>query len=50
MSYGVETLDAVLIDGSEFVGGAELDEVYGVRLLLLDDTETFRSWQTSRSQ
>jgi len=48
-SYGVETFDAVLIDGSEFAGRAELEEVYGARYLLLDDTETFKNWQTSRS-
>ena len=46
--YGVETFDAVLIDGSEFAGGAELEEVYGARFLLLDDTETFKNWETSR--
>jgi hypothetical protein len=46
--YAVETFDAVLIDGSEFAGRAELDEVYGARFLLLDDTETFKNWQTSR--
>ena len=46
--YGVETFDAVLIDGSEFAGRAELEEVYGARFLLLDDTETFKNWHTSR--
>jgi hypothetical protein len=47
--YGIETFDAVLIDGSEFAGRAELEEVYGARFLLLDDTETFKNWDTSRS-
>lgn len=46
--YGVETFDAVLIDGSEFAGRAELEEVYGARYLLLDDTETFKNWHGSR--
>jgi hypothetical protein len=46
--YGIETFDAVLIDGSEFAGRAELEEVYGARFLLLDDTETFKNWETSR--
>lgn len=41
---GIETFDAVLIDGSEFTGRAELDEVYGAHFLLLDDTETFKNW------
>lgn len=47
--YGIEAFDAVLIDGSEFAGRAELEEVYGTRFLLLDDTETFKNWDTSRS-
>jgi hypothetical protein len=46
--YAIETFDAVLIDGSEFAGGAELDEIYGARFLLLDDTETFKNWENSR--
>jgi hypothetical protein len=46
--YGIDTFDAVLIDGSEFAGRAELDQVYGARFLLLDDTETFKNWETSR--
>jgi hypothetical protein len=43
----IETFDAVLIDESEFAGRAELDEVYGARFLLLDDTETFKNWENS---
>jgi len=46
--YGIERFDAVLIDGSEFAGSAELEEVYGARFLLLDDTETFKNWDNSR--
>jgi hypothetical protein len=46
--YAIETFDAVLIDGSEFAGRAELDEVFGARFLLLDDTETFKNWENSR--
>jgi hypothetical protein len=46
--YAIETFDAVLIDGSEFAGPAELAEVYGARFLLLDDTETFKNWESSR--
>ncbi len=40
---GVETFDAVLIDGSEFTGKAELEEVYGARFLLLDDTRSYKN-------
>lgn len=46
--YGIATFDAVLIDGSEFAGRAELEEVYGARYLLLDDIETFKNWHSSR--
>jgi hypothetical protein len=46
--YSIHTFDAVLVDGSEFAGRAELDEVYGARFLLLDDTETFKNWENSR--
>jgi len=46
--YGIDTFDAVLIDGSEFTGSAELDDVYGARFILLDDTETFKNWHTTR--
>lgn len=40
---GVETFDAVLIDGSEFTGRAELDEVYGAKVILLDDINAFKN-------
>jgi hypothetical protein len=46
--HGIDTFDAVLIDGSEFTGSAELDEVYGARFLLLDDTQTFKNWANTR--
>jgi hypothetical protein len=45
---GIDTFDAVLIDGSEFTGKAELEEVYGSRFLLLDDTRTFKDWENER--
>jgi hypothetical protein len=40
---GVQTFGMVLIDGSEFAGPAELDEVYGADYLLLDDITTFKN-------
>jgi hypothetical protein len=46
--HDIAVFDAVLIDGSEFSGQAELDEVYGARFLLLDDTETFKNFENSR--
>lgn len=41
---GLKTFDAVLIDGSEFTGSAELDEVYGASHVLLDDIRTFKNY------
>ncbi|MEG4802915.1 FkbM family methyltransferase [Microcoleus sp. ARI1-B5] len=35
--------DVVLIDGSEFTGEAELDEVYGAKFIFLDDINTFKN-------
>ena len=35
--------DVVLIDGSEFTGESELDEVYGAKFILLDDINTFKN-------
>jgi hypothetical protein len=46
--HDIETFDAVLIDGSEFTGEAELDEVYGARFLLLDDTQTYKNYENAR--
>jgi glycosyltransferase involved in cell wall biosynthesis len=41
----IEHFDLVLIDGSEFTGVSELKEVYGSKLILLDDTTTFKNYQ-----
>lgn len=46
-AHRIEAFDAVLIDGSEFTGSAELDEVYGARFVLLDDTLTFKNWDNA---
>jgi hypothetical protein len=40
---GIDTFGMVLIDGSEFTGPAELDEVYGADYILLDDIGTFKN-------
>ena len=42
---GIARFDAVLIDGSEFAGKAELDAVYGARFVLLDDIRSFKNWE-----
>ncbi len=41
---GIDRFGIVLIDGSEFTGSAELDEVYGADYLLLDDIGTFKNF------
>ncbi len=40
----IKTFDMVLIDGSEFLGRAELEEVYGARIILLDDINGFKNY------
>lgn len=42
--HGIETFDMVLIDGSEFTGEVEYNKIKGARLILLDDTTTFKCW------
>jgi len=39
----IATFDMVLIDGSEFTGMAELEEVYGAEYILLDDINSFKN-------
>lgn len=41
----IDYFDVVLIDGSEFTGKAELDEVYGARYIFLDDINTFKNYE-----
>lgn len=39
----ISTFDMVLIDGSEFTGMAELEEIYGAEYILLDDIDGFKN-------
>lgn len=48
-SNGIARFGAVLIDGSEFTGVAELREVYGARFLLLDDICTYKNHANFRA-
>jgi hypothetical protein len=41
--HGIAQFDAALIDGSEFSGPADLNEVYGARFLLLDDIRSYKN-------
>jgi hypothetical protein len=45
MENGIAQFGMVLIDGSEFTGRAELDEVYGAQYILLDDIGTFKNFE-----
>ncbi|KOP26062.1 glycosyl transferase family 1 [Hapalosiphon sp. MRB220] len=39
----IDFFDLVLIDGSEFTGSAELNEIYGSKYICLDDINTFKN-------
>ncbi len=39
----------VLIDGSEFPGKAELEDVYGSKWILLDDVNAFKNYENYQS-
>lgn len=41
--YKIEHFDVVLIDGSEFTGEIELKQVYGAKIIILDDIKTFKN-------
>jgi hypothetical protein len=40
----IQNFDMVLIDGSEFTGERELHEIFGSRVIALDDVNTFKCW------
>ena len=40
----IELFDVVLIDGSEFTGSAEFEEIYGAKYIILDDINTFKNF------
>ncbi|MDJ1167896.1 glycosyltransferase family 1 protein [Roseofilum sp. BLCC_M154] len=44
----INQFDAVLIDGSEFTGSIELDQVYGAKWIMLDDINTFKNYRSHR--
>lgn len=46
--FAIDHFDLVVIDGSEFTGRAELDEVYGARFLALDDVRTYKNLDNRR--
>lgn len=46
--HAIDYFDMVLIDGSEFTGEVELAKVLGAKLILLDDTTTFKCFHARR--
>lgn len=42
--HGIDTFDMVLIDGSEFTGNVEFKKIYGASIILLDDTNSFKTY------
>lgn len=44
----IEFFDVVLIDGSEFTGSTELNEVYGAKVILLDDINSYKNYESHR--
>ena len=42
--YNIRNFGMVLIDGSEFTGEAELDEIYGAKIIMLDDINAFKNY------
>jgi hypothetical protein len=47
--HGIDTFDMVLIDGSEFTGAVEYALIRGARLILLDDTNTFKCYNVRQT-
>jgi glycosyltransferase involved in cell wall biosynthesis len=47
--HGIDVFDMVLIDGSEFSGEVEYGLVRGAKLILLDDTNTFKCYKVRQS-
>lgn len=42
--HNIKHFDLVLIDGSEFTGSVEMDDVYGAKVILLDDINTYKNY------
>jgi hypothetical protein len=42
--FGVEAFDLVVLDGCPFCGEADLDAVYGSRIIVLDDTNDIKNY------
>ena len=40
----IDFFDVVIIDGSQFTGRVELDEIYGAKFIMLDDINTLKNY------
>lgn len=43
--HNIDYFDVALIDGSEFTGVIELNEIYGAKFILIDDIFSFKNYQ-----
>lgn len=41
--FGIERFDLVVLDGAEFSGDQDLEPVYGARLIVLDDANSYKN-------
>ena len=44
IDHNIDTFDCVLIDGSEFTGINELEQIHGAKYILLDDIRGFKNY------
>ena len=44
--HQIERFDVVLMDGSEFTGSIELEQIYGANIIILDDINTFKNYDS----
>ena len=44
--HKIARFDVVLIDGSEFTGLIELEQVYGANIIILDDINIFKNYHS----
>ena len=45
----IDVFDLVLIDGSEFTGESELKQVYGAKIIALDDTNCYKNYKNRQT-
>ena len=45
---GIVNFDLVLINGSQFAGDAEFEKLQGAKIIILDDTCTFKTWNVRK--